>query len=135
MRAIEWNDRFALKIKKLDDQHKKMFHLLRRLGETMDNEEGEERRRAVYDDLIDFTETHFESEEEMMEQFRYSDYQLHTDEHNFLLDVAKNLKEKLDLKGQPMRKGDMTLLLDWLELHILGADKKLGEFLTGRGVK
>lgn len=135
MRTTEWDDKFILKIEKLDHQHKEMFDLLRRLGETIGKKKGKDGQSAIYDDLIDLTQTHFESEEEMMEQFGYSDYQLHTDEHNFLLEVASNFKEKLELKGQPMRENDMAFLLDWLEIHILGADKKLGEFLTGRGVK
>ena len=114
MRTIKWDDKFILKIEKLDDQHKKMFGLLRRLGETVENKEGKEELDAIYDDLIDLTEEHFESEEEMMEQFGYSDYLLHTDEHCFLLDVARNIKGMLVLKGPPMRGEDIAFLIDWL---------------------
>lgn len=135
MLKIEWDDSLSLKIGKLDDEHKKIFDQLRRLGDAVDNNEEKNTFDAIFDDLIDCTEAHFESEEEMMEQFEYPDCLLHTDEHNFLLEVAQNFKEKLDLKGEPMREADMKFFLDWLEIHILGADKKLGEFLVEKGVE
>lgn len=135
MLTFEWVDELSMKIVKLDNQHKRIFELLRYLGEMVDNNEGREALDVIFDDLISYTEIHFESEEELMTQFEYSDCQLHTDEHNFLLEVALNFKEKLDLKGEPVCETDMKFLLDWFRLHILGADKKLAEFLVEKGVE
>lgn len=135
MLTIEWDDELSLKIGKLDDQHKEIFDLLRRLGGAVENNEGKNALDAIFDNLIDYTQAHFETEETLMEEFEYPDYQLHVDEHNLLLEVVQDFRKKLDLKGKPMREADMKFLLDWLEIHILGADKKLGEFLTGKGVE
>ena len=130
-----WSERYQVNIVEFDDQHRDMFGYLRQIVEAI--AEGEKADVALYllDALADATVYHFDREEEMMRQLDYPDYDLHAEEHLFLLKELHAFRKRLAQRNEPMREGDLDFLLDWLEVHILGADMRYSGFFNTHGVK
>ncbi len=134
MALLTWNETYSVKIKKFDDQHRKLIDLINQLHDAMLVGKGKDVMADVLNSLVDYTRTHFAAEETLMKLHGYPDYEQHKKEHNALvmqvLDVQKQLREGTT----PITQAIMFFLKEWLQQHIQGNDKKYGPFLSGKGV-
>ncbi len=83
--------------------------------------------------LIRYSETHFATEEKLMEDFGYPEYKEHKREHeSLLLDIFEinSLYNKKDIGADIL----LNFLKDWLICHILDTDKRCGLFLKNKGL-
>jgi hemerythrin len=105
-------------IASIDDQHRELI----------------ERVRPMMDDLILFTHTHFALEQRLMEEHGFPELQNHIEEHLELLKRMNTLYEFLGGSRQNKAELFSAFLSDWAELHVLQADKVLGNFLVAKGL-
>jgi len=134
MALITWQDSYSVKVRKFDDEHKKLIALINQLHDAMLVGKGGQVIGTVLQSLIDYTASHFAAEESMLKLHAYPDYERHKKEHNLLvqqvLDVQKNIKS-----GKvPLSQEIMKFLKDWLQNHIQVEDKKYGTFLNAKGI-
>jgi hemerythrin len=134
MALITWHDTYSVKVRKFDDEHKKLISLINQLHDAMMVGQGGQVIGKVLQSLIDYTSTHFAAEEASMKLHNYPGYEQHKKEHNSLvlqvLDVQKNLKAG----KAPLSQEIMLFLKNWLQSHIQGEDKKYGPFFNAKGV-
>ena len=135
MALLNWNDSYSVNIKEIDGQHKKLIEMINTLHDAMKVGKGSQVLGEVLKALIDYTGSHFATEEKYMKLYAYPEYLQHKKEHNLLvmqvLDVQKNLQSGKALLTQEI----MSFLKTWLVKHIQGEDKKYGPFLNGKGIK
>lgn len=135
MALLSWNDAYSVNIREIDDQHKKLIDMINKLHDAMKVGKGAEVLGDILKSLIDYTGSHFATEEKYMKMHNYPGYEQHKKEHNMLvmqvLDVQKNFKD-----GKvPLSQSIMSFLKDWLVKHIQGDDQKYGPFLNSKGIK
>ena len=134
MALLAWNDDYSVKVRKFDDEHKKLIDLINQLHDAMKIGQGGQLIGKVLQSLIDYTSTHFAAEEAIMKLHSYPGYEQHKKEHNLLvlqvLDVQKNFKAG----KAPLSQEIMVFLKNWLQTHIQGEDKKYGPFLNAKGI-
>lgn len=125
MPFAEWDEIFETGIEEFDLQHKKMIQILnliyiyyqRRLDKKMIEE--------VVQQLTDYFQKHFASEEAMLESIEYPEEELA---------VHKNAhQEFLKAYLQKVHEGNIMELLkfvkNWWVSHVFNIDKKYGEFI------
>jgi hemerythrin-like metal-binding protein len=134
MPFINWSDELSTKVKVFDDQHKKLLGLVNDLYANMAQGKGKEVMQKTLSGLVDYTRTHFASEEEMMTRHKYLGYLSHKAEHDRLTKQAADLLQKLQAGEPVMSVHVMRFLKDWLEQHIMKIDKQYGPFLNAKGV-
>jgi len=134
MALLTWNDSYSVKVKQLDDQHKKLIDLINQLYDAMKVGRGSEVIGPVLKSLITYTQTHFSTEEQLMKLHGYPDYDTHKNEHNQLVAQVSDIKKGMDAGKIPLTQNVMNFLRDWLIKHIQGDDKKYGPFLNNKGV-
>ncbi len=134
MGFFEWRDEYRVGVKLVDQQHRKLVSLVDELHEAMKSGKGSEGARRVLRGLVDYTKTHFQTEEDYMKTHSYPNFQSHKKAHE---DLAKQAEELL----LQVENGKLTVpietskfLKDWLDTHILVTDKKMGNFLVGKGL-
>ena len=66
-----WNESFSVKVKRCDEDHKKLLAIIQRLHESVINNQGPVDTQAIFAELVDYTETHFKTEEGMLEQTKF----------------------------------------------------------------
>jgi hemerythrin len=132
---ITWNDSFSVKVKEIDDQHKNLVDSINNLEASMKAGKGKEIIEKVLQELADYTQYHFSTEEKYMNKFGYSGYQQHKLEHdNF---IKKAVEFQRDFKAA--RLGTVISVSDflqrWLSKHILNTDKEYSTVFNENGLK
>lgn len=135
MSNSSWNDSYSVGIIKIDTQHKRLFQLIDDLNNAMAEGKGKEIMGKVLNELVLYINTHFKSEEALMTEYGYPDYEFHKSEHEkYTQDVQKFHADYLAGKSV-LSVQIMNFLRNWLVDHIAIKDKKLGAFLKDSGVK
>lgn len=116
-------------IDKLNDEHMKIVDFINQIGEAIQREDIPE-IEMVFTGLMEYTISHFESEEKLMEQGDYPILEGHKQAHrDFGERITKIYKSFQDAKGggfdnckKQCRELYSSLTL-WLENHIMKEDK------------
>jgi len=82
--------------------------------------------------LADYTAIHFKTEEDLMVQHKYLSFQEHKKEHDDLIQQVQVFRLRAEKNDLAITIDLMMFLKDWLVNHIMGTDKKMGEFLRGK---
>ena len=83
--AMPWKDSYSVNVKSIDEQHKKLVSIINELNNAMLYEKGRSVIGKVLKDLVDYTVSHFDYEEKLMEKNGYSDLENHKQIHKDLL--------------------------------------------------
>jgi hemerythrin len=128
---IVWQSEYSVDVALIDNQHKDLLNLVNlALGNCTGNKKNE---KEFFDRMINPTikhlQFHFETEEKIMTQTRYPDYDTHSGEHKKLLEIMtqerntiQSGKKELDLLWLS------CYLRDWLLEHIPTHDKPAAEY-------
>ena len=135
MAFMNWSDNFAVNIKEVDNQHRKLLGLVNQLFDAMSVGKGKDVLGTVLTELINYTVYHFSTEERLFKQYGYPEFEKHKKEHDDLTRQATELKEAFDSGNKLITIDVMNFLRDWLNVHILQEDRKFGPFLNKKGVE
>jgi methyl-accepting chemotaxis protein/hemerythrin len=128
---IEWNEKFSVGYKVFDEQHMKLIEILNDVealikDKTIHNDLLYDRLNILFNELVDYTVYHFETEEKVFEQKNYPLADEHAELHRIFVEKVKEQLSGFKL-GKDERKVALeiyNMLLDWLMNHIVGVDKK-----------
>jgi len=86
--------------------------------------------KIILEELIGYTASHFELEEQYMTRYAYPEYKGHKAIHDKLVGQVLELKSAVAAGKNIISIDLMNFLKDWLQNHIMSIDKKLGAFLS-----
>jgi len=132
---IAWNESYSVKVGSLDTQHQKLFTIMNRLHEAMAVGKGQAQVKAVLQELIDYTTTHFAAEEATLEKKGYPTLTAHKAEHKALLEKVRGYQKEYMEGKTGMAASLLQFLVEWLKQHIQQTDKKYSQFLNDHGVR
>ncbi len=134
MALINWDDKYSVKIKEIDNQHQKLVRLINLLHDAMKEGKGKQVVGKILNDLVDYTVFHFAYEEKLFDRYSYPGGQTHKLEHNDLVQKVKKYVNDFQSEKPILPMEVMNFLQNWLINHINGTDKKYSSFLIGKGV-
>jgi hemerythrin len=134
MALIVWNDSYSVKVKEMDDQHRKLIDMINELHDAMKVGKGKEVIGKVLTGLTDYTRRHFASEESLMKLHGYPAYEEQKKAHNQLIIQVVEIQKKYN-EGLVQSQQIISFLKEWLINHIQGMDQKYGSHLNAKGVK
>ena len=136
MAYLEWDEKYSVGIKTMDNHHKKLFNIINKLHRGVGSGSTTEVLRKVLSELIDYTKYHFKAEEHLMRKYKYPELLSHIERHNVLIEAVQDLQQLFDEK-----KGELIILIklqvlfrNWLINHILYHDKNYGSYLNSKGI-
>jgi hemerythrin len=132
---LVWNDSFVTGVTEMDDQHMILVDLLNTAARRLsDNNNGGAVTQIVLD-LLSYAIYHFETEEQLMEQYAYAKAApeaaaRHLEQHRGF--SAKVVAAHEGLKtGEAIQADELVgFIHDWLINHILGTDRALGSYVA-----
>ena len=125
---------FSVNISKIDKQHKKIAEVFAKLSNAIEKGQPEKAIPGILRELDEYAGYHFDTEEKLMRQHAYPDYEAHKKEHDdFCLKVSVLQQELMEGKITVTREV-LHLLTHWLSDHIMNTDKKYSPFLNARGI-
>ncbi|MDD2851877.1 MAG: bacteriohemerythrin [Desulfuromonadaceae bacterium] len=134
MAIIEWSPAYSVKVKKFDDQHKKLVDMINQLYDAMKSGQGSTMIGAVLQSLITYTGTHFADEIKLMQANGYPELAKHQAEHDKFVKQVVDFQKKFQDGSAMLTMSVLSFLKDWLVKHIQGEDKKYGPFLNAKGI-
>ena len=137
MPLMIWSQRYSLQVKEIDDQHKKLFAIANNLHEAVSQAQSRELIGEILDELVDYTNYHFSTEEAYMDRYHYPDPEAaeHRNEHRELVEKVIAIQRRFHSDEADVTLDLLIFLVEWLQHHIGVIDKKLGRFLNSKGLR
>jgi hemerythrin len=141
---LNWTKDLETGIEVLDAQHKKYFDLLSnylakaaKVSKTSTNTEKVSDLAETLDFLRDYAEEHFSTEEAVMKEAAYMDYEQHREEHLYFLKHVEELYNEMKTKGYSLKLAVEVdyYTAEWFVAHIRSSDMKLVQFLKQKSTE
>jgi diguanylate cyclase (GGDEF)-like protein/hemerythrin-like metal-binding protein/PAS domain S-box-containing protein len=113
-------------VRVMDQQHDMLAGLINMLNTAFNGNEKTEIVTSILNEIGNFTQYHFDTEERLMERYQYPGILDHKNEHHNLLNEFVYLKKKFLEGGESVV---LQTLKNWFLLHIANCDKPLADFL------
>jgi len=130
-----WSDTYSVHIGVVDMQHKNLVGMVNELHAAMTEGRGKDKLGQILSKLIEYTRTHFGTEERLMQTHGYPDYAAHKAEHDRLTRTVLDLEGRFQSNEVALTMDVMDFLKNWLSKHILGSDQRYAPFLNSKGVR
>ena len=131
-----FSDKYKTGIELVDNEHRKLFEIINETYDLIHDDfafDKYDQIVSLLNQLREYTEFHFKDEEELMERIGYPE--LESQKHAHSAFIAKLVEidiqdlDAMDDNQQQYLLDLVNFLVTWLSNHILGADKKIGEFI------
>lgn len=131
-----FTERYKTGIELIDDEHSRLFEIIREANELINAELLHDKYDEIVrllEELKNYTEFHFSDEERLMESIQYpglaAQRRAHTAFVERLVEIDLSDLDDMDNNQQEYLNDLIRFLLGWLSTHILGADKKIGDYM------
>jgi hemerythrin len=134
MSLLKWTDSLSVGVSDLDLQHQQLVRMINTLHESMAEGHGNLALSQTIEGLINYTQTHFATEETYFARHGYPHAGAHQAQHQAFVAQVQDFKNGFDGGELFLSIDVMDFLSSWLVEHIQGSDKEYGPFLNERGV-
>ncbi len=131
----QFDAKYQVGVEQIDREHRQLFEIVARVYDSLEarDDKAQSLIRAAAAELLDYTATHFTSEEGLMEQAGYPDLEAHRQQHEHLLSRARDMEMRIEIEDKYVAVELSQFLYRWLIEHIEASDRKFGEFLIAQG--
>lgn len=136
MEHFVWSDAYSVGVYELNDQHMRLVGTINRmidLASLMKPDEAAIKSAylKVLDDMVQYANVHFGTEERYMQSIGFPAFDDHVEEHKQFFKKTTELKQKA-AAGEFDIPGTSAYLQAWLTGHILHSDMAYRKFKEGR---
>lgn len=131
MANVEWTQDLETGIREIDEQHRQIVDYINRLEDAIRTGD-EEAIRQVLEGVLNYTVTHFEFEEELMQQANFPALKAHQQSHEFFMRKVSVLRGRFNA-GEDAGSTLQSMLKGWLTGHIKGEDRDYIVAIKGMG--
>ena len=129
---LEWTTEYAVNIASIDDAHRRIFELAQAAFLSYEEAGDTPHLRKSVREIASVVRTHLADEASLMKASAYPEAAAHLEEHQLLTASLASIKE-------PLPSIRSTHLISYLKhrllVHVLILDRRLGEYLTGKGMR
>ncbi|MDO3378720.1 bacteriohemerythrin [Geoalkalibacter halelectricus] len=135
MPTIAWEERFSVNVDKIDRQHQHLFRLFNQLQEAIIAKQGQEALALIVDEMVDYTLTHFATEEKYMLAYDYPELADHKAEHEVFTGKALELQSRIRNDEFILSLEVLRFLSDWIAEHICTSDQRYSRHFNAAGLR
>lgn len=136
-----FTDKYKTGIEMVDDEHRRLFEIIAETKDVIDSQflaDKYDHIMNLLDQLREYTEFHFKDEEVLMEKIGYPGLEAQKRAHaafvERLVEIDFKDLDNMDDNQQEYLLELIQFLVSWLSNHILGMDKKIGDFVVKQGI-
>ena len=133
MEYIQWQDKYSVNVKSIDEQHMHFVGILNKLYEAIQSNSVQE-LPGIIDEIVAYADTHFETEEGYFDDFKYEGAAEHKEEHNKLKLKVGEFLERKDEDPIKLSYELLDFLEDWLVKHLADLDQKYSRCFNEHGL-
>ncbi len=117
MAFIEWSSDLNIGIDIIDKQHMRIAEYINRMHEAIERDDLHE-IADIFEELVDYTQTHFTFEEEIQRKARYEFCSAHKRVHMVFIKKISEYKTQFDKGDAEIAQRVLDMLKRWLTNHI-----------------
>ena len=130
----EIDPKYRTGIAQIDREHLRLFEIIDEVEGALSSADSqsdgtEQHLQHAIGELVDYTRTHFASEEGLMLAANYPKLIAHRELHVDLLRQADDMSMRVELGDESAILDLSRFLADWLVNHILSADREFARFV------
>jgi hemerythrin-like metal-binding protein len=133
MNCIEWEERFEIGVKDLDQHHMHLLDLLNRAYSTCMLNDPIDNLKSIIQELAEYTTYHFSAEELVMEENQYPGLCEQKKEHEIFIQKLAGLIQNIE-KNEAYTAIELVglteFLTQWIRDHIINLDTRFGMYLN-----
>ena len=123
---LEWNEKFSVGVKKIDDQHQIFFDLINKLEGLTSQKNFLDSLPRLLNEIVEYATLHFKTEEKLMAEISFPNLTKHHELHETIKkDIYLECKKVIEKEPTTM---DIiwlyNYLKEWVKTHILEEDRK-----------
>ena len=118
---LVWDGSCRVGVEEFDQAHQHLFAIGNNLIRAVLDGHALEVIRPVIDELIDYAEQHFRSEEALMRRAGYPGYEAHRAEHHRLMNDVQLFKSRY-IAGEVQASEVSLFLIQWIQHHVKETD-------------
>jgi hemerythrin-like metal-binding protein len=112
----------------------RLFDIINQLAHAMRMGKGQDVVNQVVTDLLDYTNTHFQDEEALLQKANYPQLEAHQEMHRIFVKKVQSLQSQAQMGKRVNAAQLLSLMRDWLVNHIQKADKRYSAHLNAAGI-
>jgi len=122
-----WNESFLFNIEIIDAQHKKLFEIFDEILLLSKEQDSSIKLLEVIEDLQNYAQYHFHTEEDLMAKANSPDSELHIIQHEFFIKKMKEFRIAYNYNNSVLLNQIVIFMRKWLLMHISEVDGKYVE--------
>ncbi|MCX7822240.1 MAG: bacteriohemerythrin [Syntrophobacterales bacterium] len=130
-----WSKEYEVGVSEIDEQHQRLFKMVNDLNEAMARGQGKDVLDQILTGLVDYAARHFQTEEMYMRKANYPELDSHREIHERLANRVHEMVDRYKMGEVGLVIELLNFLQDWLKKHILGTDKRYGQYLSGMDLR
>lgn len=134
MKLVTWKRIYSVGIARIDNEHKELIRIFNDLLGAMAVGKGFTVVESIISSLMHYAETHFATEQELMESYNYPGLAKHLNEHEKFREKVQKYKNEFNSGNLNVSIHLINFIKEWLVEHWEGEDNSLGEFLQDQGM-
>lgn len=131
---LVWDEKYSVKVKLIDDQHKTMFETINTLIDALSGPVEKEQIDNIISSLIEYKQRHFATEEAYFNTFHYEGAADHILKHNEFGEKLEILKKESNGDTLVLAFKLVDFLEDWLINHLMVTDQKYVDCFQKNGL-
>jgi hemerythrin len=132
MSLFAWKNEYSIGHGPIDGQHQRLFALASDLHMAIIQGKAKIALVKILADLVNYTKTHFATEERLMQAQGYPEYATHKALHDQLTKRVIAFQKEFEAGHAAVSMDLLQFLKDWLTNHIGATDRKVAEFLNSK---
>jgi len=133
-RTITWEPSYSVGVAALDDDHKHLINLINQLESAIHYYTGKEFEQKALQEVVDYTNYHFEREEKLLKENNYPDFDDHVAKHRKMVEKVNEAVEAYKNNPDHAISDTVEFLRCWLINHICKTDMEYKEFFNDKGI-
>lgn len=131
---IKWKKEYSVNVEEIDNQHKEYLKIVNELYDAIYMRRTREKLSEILDELINYADYHFSTEEKYFRKFNYPQAKEHIVEHRRFSEKMEGLKKDFKNREIEISFELVDYLENWLLEHLAEQDKKYTKCFNDNGL-
>ena len=127
--------KYSVNVSLIDEQHKKLFEIINKAIAAKQHSNNSKEIIEILKDISEYSQEHFETEENYMLKFNYPGYQHHNAEHYDFFTKTITCFDRVVNGDYHISNKLIEYLKQWLDNHIQGSDRQYMDCFKKNGLK
>jgi hemerythrin-like metal-binding protein len=132
---ILWDNSYSVGNFTIDTQHQKFIAIINELYESFVDQTTAQKMENIIEELIDYSNYHFKTEEELFNKYNYPDKEVHMSKHTEFSIKIKEFQENFRKGQSNLTFQLMNFLRNWLLTHLKGEDQEYAGFIKSKEIQ